>query len=76
MKLIQLPNGDWVSPAAIRGIRKLPSGFCAITQTIFEPRFVVDMANGMAMVIECADAEEVVTKADALARRVNEALNG
>lgn len=75
MKLIQLPTGDWIAPSSVRGIRKLPAGFCPITKTIFEPRFVVDTAAGPCIMIECADADDVNAKADALALQVNEALD-
>lgn len=74
MKLIKLPNGDWISPQSIRAIRKLPVAFSPESRTIHEPRFVVDTANGGCIIVECADAAEVEAKADALAAQVSEAI--
>lgn len=71
-KLIELPNGDWIAPEAVKAVRKLPAGFCEISNTILEPRFVVDAHGGGYTVIECTDAADVDAKVALLVEAINQ----
>ena len=72
MKLVKLPNGQWVDLKTVTAIVPLQRSKCEITKTLFPPRIVVHCGHATT-VVPCDDHEQMQAMADDLAKQVNEA---
>lgn len=71
MKLIRLPNGTWVSPAAVTAIK--PDTSTRHCMEIRKPRVFV-MHSGQVEIMNAHDPAEARQMADEIAGKVNAAL--
>lgn len=76
MKLVQLPNGDWLDPTVVRSLRVLPLYKCEVTGQVHGPRVVVETGIGntsMYSVLNFERQEDADDYRDKLAVELNSA---
>jgi hypothetical protein len=73
MKLIELPNGDWIAPDSIKAIRKGDRARNDHGGPHFAPRVIIEFGARGWIVLNCKDDAERDTLAAGLASQVNDA---
>lgn len=75
-KLTQLPNGDWLDPTTVVGIRAFGRSRCETTKTVFPPRVVVETSGVVKLlIVHCEDYQSAETLRDNLAQVANHGGN-
>lgn len=78
--LLQLPNGDWIDPAAVRSIRQLKPSFLfgtavAEEPSLYGPRVVLDLEVAekqyVNICLPCSSEADAVALRDVLAEQCN-----
>lgn len=72
MKLIKLPNGDYVAPDNVAAIRLAEFRYSGETEAIHPARVILDLRTGATIVIEAQPGEELQALADRIAAMLGE----